>query len=126
LPVVASKNSVPLEIFSGWKEIAHYLRKGVRTVQRCERELGLPIQRPNGESSGSVIATKVELDGWVNATPTQVGSLPKRWPTERTNKLGAQLLLIDSEIALTFFRHSISDERPRKKKTQDSDRSQSI
>jgi len=95
-------------------------------VQRCERELGLPIQRPNGESSGSVIATKVELDGWVNATPTQVGSLPKRWPTERTNKLGAQFLLIDSEIALTFFRHSISDERPRKKKTQDSDRSQSI
>ena len=31
-----------LEIFSGWKDIANYLGKGVRTIQRYERELGLP------------------------------------------------------------------------------------
>jgi len=58
-----------LEILNGWKEIACHLGKGVRTVQRYERELGLPIRRPAGNLTGSVIATKAELDGWVVARP---------------------------------------------------------
>ena len=58
------ETSSRLEIFSGWKEIANYLGKGVRTVQRYERRLGLPIHRLAGASAGSVIATKSELDGW--------------------------------------------------------------
>lgn len=58
-----------LEILSGWKEIANYLGMGVRTVQRYERDLRLPIRRPSGSSRGSVIATKAELDAWVNASP---------------------------------------------------------
>jgi hypothetical protein len=59
----------PSQIFSGWKEIATYLRKGVRTVQRYERELRLPVRRPAGKAAGSVIAIKAELDGWVAAAP---------------------------------------------------------
>lgn len=58
-----------LDILSGWKEIANYLAMGVRTVQRYERDLGLPIRRPAGGSRGAVIATKVELDAWVSASP---------------------------------------------------------
>jgi len=58
-----------LEILSGWKQIADHLGKGVRTVQRYERELGLPIRRPAGKSGGSVIATAGELDAWVTASP---------------------------------------------------------
>jgi hypothetical protein len=54
---------------SGWKEIANYLGKGVRTVQRYERTLGLPIRRPAGTTTGSVVATKAELDAWVAASP---------------------------------------------------------
>src|SRR5215469_5123036 len=56
-------------IISGWKSIANYLGKGVRTVQRYERELRLPVRRPAGKSTGSVIATKAELDAWVRASP---------------------------------------------------------
>ena len=58
-----------LETLSGWKEIANYLGKGVRTIQRYECELGLPIRRPAGKSMGSVIATKAEIDAWINASP---------------------------------------------------------
>jgi|SRR5215469_986242 len=58
-----------LQILSGWKQIANHLGKGVRTVQRYERELGLPIRRPSGKSIGSVIATVAELDAWVTASP---------------------------------------------------------
>jgi len=63
------QNIARLEIISGWKDIANYLGKGVRTVQRYEHELGLPIRRPAGKPVGSVIATKAELDGWVTASP---------------------------------------------------------
>lgn len=55
------------EILSGWKDIAKYFGNGVRTVQRYERELGLPVRRPVGKPQGSVIATKSELDAWVEA-----------------------------------------------------------
>ena len=57
------------QFLTGWKEIANYLRKGVRTVQRYERELGLPVRRPAGKPTGSVVATKAELDAWVSASP---------------------------------------------------------
>ena len=57
------------QFLSGWKEIADYLSKGVRTVQRYEREMGLPVRRPAGRTTGSVLATKAELDAWVTASP---------------------------------------------------------
>jgi hypothetical protein len=57
------------QFLSGWKDIANYLGKGVRTVQRYERELGLPVRRPAGKTTGSVVATKAELDAWITASP---------------------------------------------------------
>jgi len=60
-------NTQRLEILNGWKEIANYLGKGVRTLQRYEREFGLPIRRPAGKPIGSVIATKAEIDAWIAA-----------------------------------------------------------
>jgi hypothetical protein len=63
------KKAEAIEILNGWKEIADYLGKGVRTVQRYERQLGLPIRRPAGKPMGSVIATKAELSAWISASP---------------------------------------------------------
>lgn len=47
-----------------WKEIAAYLRRGARTVQRWEREEGLPVHRLKHDKLGSVYAYKMELDAW--------------------------------------------------------------
>jgi hypothetical protein len=52
-------------ILSSWKEIAGYLGKGVRTVQRWERELRLPVRRPVQRDQRIVIAVPAELDEWV-------------------------------------------------------------
>ena len=57
------------EVFSGWKDVANYLGKSVRTVQRYERELGLPIRRPAAKATIAVIATKAEIDAWILASP---------------------------------------------------------
>lgn len=55
------------EILSGWKDIANYMGKGVRTVQRYGRELGLPVRRISAKPKASVLVTKAELDVWIHA-----------------------------------------------------------
>jgi adenylate cyclase len=50
-----------------WKEIAAYLKRGARTVQRWEREEGLPVHRLRHDRLGSVYAYRPELDAWWSA-----------------------------------------------------------
>jgi phage terminase Nu1 subunit (DNA packaging protein) len=57
------------EVLNSWKEIASYLGRGVRTVQRWEQELGLPVRRPRGKERSAVIALKPDLDAWLHNTP---------------------------------------------------------
>ena len=57
-------------MLTSWKDIADYLGKSIRTVQRWERELGLPVRRPAAKQNGVVIALPEELDAWVHAMPT--------------------------------------------------------
>jgi hypothetical protein len=52
---------------SSWKEIADYLGRGVRSVQRWEREEGLPVHRLAHQKRGSVYAYTDELDNWWKA-----------------------------------------------------------
>ena len=47
-----------------WKEIAAYLKKEVRTVQRWEKISGLPVRRLAHGKQGTVFAYKSELDAW--------------------------------------------------------------
>ena len=53
------------ELLTSWKEIASYLGKGVRTVQRWEQQFGLPVRRPNEKVKGIVHAKREELDTWL-------------------------------------------------------------
>jgi Tol biopolymer transport system component len=48
-----------------WKEIAAYLRRDVKTVQRWERREGLPVHRLHHHSLSSVYAYRTELDAWI-------------------------------------------------------------
>ena len=47
-----------------WKEIAAYLNRNARTVQRWEKREGLPIHRHVHERASSVGAYKKEIDAW--------------------------------------------------------------
>src|SRR5579884_3804668 len=53
-----------MAILNGWKEIATYLGRGVRTVQRWET-VGLPVHRPRDKSRSPVVAIPEELDEWL-------------------------------------------------------------
>jgi hypothetical protein len=59
-----SDHSAPLD---GWKAIASYLRRDVRTVQRWEKPEGLPIHRHAHAKLGSAFAFSAELEDWLRA-----------------------------------------------------------
>jgi len=54
---------------NSWSEIARYMGRGVRTVQRYEQNLALPIHRPSGKEHSSVLAFADELDEWLRNSP---------------------------------------------------------
>jgi hypothetical protein len=79
LLMMIQEKAARLQILSGWKDIATYLGKGVRTVQRHEREMGLPIHRPAGDLRGGQLSPyQAELDKWITAGPSRVVSMGKR------------------------------------------------
>lgn len=55
----------PADVLNSWKEIAAYLRRGVRTVQRWERDLNLPVRRPRNRRRSAVIALRSDIDSWL-------------------------------------------------------------
>jgi hypothetical protein len=62
---------------SSWKEIAAYLRVGVRTAQAWERERDLPVLRlPGGR--GRVLASIAELEAWKHSASG--GAAPQQPP----------------------------------------------
>lgn len=115
--MMVKRKAPPLQVLSGWKEIANHLGKGVRTVQRYEREMGLPIHRPAGKSAAAVVAVQAELDKWVTTGDSRVDSMPRRRALDtRTNRLRANFLQIDSEVALTFSGIALQESKPEKRK----------
>lgn len=52
-------------VLTSWKDIARYMGKGVRTVQRWEQDFGLPVRRPLGSNKKAVLARPGDLDAWV-------------------------------------------------------------
>lgn len=59
-----------------WKEIAAYLRRDVRTVQRWEQTDGLPIHRHQRAHRPIPYAYTAELDAWWTGRPDAVAPSP--------------------------------------------------
>jgi hypothetical protein len=54
------------KILNGWKEISRHIGRSVRTVQRWELQLGLPVYRPALKDRSAVVAFSDELDRWIS------------------------------------------------------------
>src|SRR6266849_1624442 len=69
-----------------WKDIAHYLNRSVRTVQRWEMLEAMPVHRHCHGTGGAVYAYKQEVDAWRSSRsqekqPTLQISAIRRVPT---------------------------------------------
>jgi TolB-like protein/Flp pilus assembly protein TadD len=76
-PSTQHSTNNPGDRLDSWKEIASYLKRDVRTVQRWERREGLPVHRHQHEKLGSVYAFSGELARWFES---RRNSLPAHQP----------------------------------------------
>jgi tetratricopeptide (TPR) repeat protein len=58
-------SQVKKDILNGWKEIAAYVARDRRTVERWEKLRGLPVRRMPGAGRATVYALISELDEWL-------------------------------------------------------------
>lgn len=94
------------DILNTWKEIAAYLGRGVRTAQRWEHDLKLPVRRPREKDRSAVLALRSEIDRWLVARKVKEAVPPT--PAEpilalkvlrsRRQHLRVELRLIEDEI----------------------------
>lgn len=63
--------SSPDQLLSSWKDIANYLRRDVRTVQRWETTRGLPVHRLPGGGRNAIYAVRSEIDTWWSSSPAK-------------------------------------------------------
>ncbi len=66
-----SLGQVRKDILNGWKEIANYVGRDIRTVERWEKQRGLPIRRVPGAGRATVYAVVTELDEWFASARSQ-------------------------------------------------------
>jgi len=68
-------NDEPRDRLESWKEVAAYLKRDVRTVQRWEKSEKLPVHRHMHGTQGTISASKQELDAWARDATLILGSL---------------------------------------------------
>lgn len=69
--LASERTPQPAVVLNSWKDIAHYLDRSVRTMQRWELALQLPVNRPRGSKRSVVLAIPAEIDTWLKRTPVR-------------------------------------------------------
>jgi TolB-like protein len=91
LPIVTLEQDDRLD---SWKEIAAFLKRGVRTVQRWEHTEGLPVHRHQHAKLGSIYALKSEVSAWWDSRGAQLESKAASQPPVRKSPGAKRRLLV--------------------------------
>lgn len=95
------------ERLDSWKEIAFYLHREVRTVQRWEKHEALPVRRHAHRGGNSVYAWKAEIAEWLRrksapsgkGVPSSRAVAPTENPTQNQLRMGAATSGSDVEVS---------------------------
>jgi hypothetical protein len=94
------------DVLNGWKEIAEYMGRGVRTVQRWHIDLNLPVHQGSDHGRAPVTALKSELMEWLRqvspSNPPQ--QVDERWQAlaERNQQIQSGFVLAEMRMAGTL------------------------
>jgi len=96
------------QVLDSWKEIADYLKRDVRTCQRYERELELPVHRLDGSARARVFAYRDEIDAWrTKVAAPDHGVHPRLLALIRSNPLVALLgIILVLGLAALIYRYA--------------------
>ena len=88
-----------------WKEISGYLQRSIKTCQRWEIELGLPIHRLDGTPSARVFANPAELDAWMAEKLSHIRERPgaastNGWDAKKALRIAAGTLAVLTTAAI--------------------------
>ena len=97
------KFRAPRDVLAGWKEVAAFLGRSVRTVQRWENEAGLPVRRLRAKSRSIPYALRSELAVWLKEWGIPAGSTEGGGVSAQTQSLlqtfidgyGANIAVLD-------------------------------
>jgi adenylate cyclase len=90
----------------GWKQIAAYLHRDVRTVQRWERNEHLPVHRQLHVKSGTVHAVRAELDEWRGGRTSITAEAGNQTPFHTRDPRAYELYVKGRELFHHFRRRS--------------------
>ena len=85
----------PSDVLHGWKEIARYIQRDVRTVERWEKQRGLPVRRVPGQGRAAVYARVAELEAWLESRPLEGGTAEE----QPGNLVSFPQLVVPTEMA---------------------------
>ena len=102
---VASQESTLGDRLDSWKEIAAFLQRDVRTVQRWEKHAGLPIHRHADARLRSAYAYRSEVEAWWRAQEAQqsaalVASAPDETPPPAGRFGGRHIAILSAAVLL--------------------------
>lgn len=85
-------SQVRKDILNGWKEIGGYVCRDIRTVERWEKQRGLPVRRVPGAGRATVYALISELDEWLaNSKPDATELAADALQSDRSFDLVSQI-----------------------------------
>ena len=116
LDVRISSDTLPqpsARILNSWKEIASYLGRGVRTIQRYEEKLGLPVHRPAGTERSAVLAFADELERWLRNTPSRNGKHSNPTNGDSSSLMEPPEIQVKDDLQRQLERAQIEMERAR-------------
>lgn len=95
------------ERLNSWKEIAAFLGRGLRTVQRWEHDLDLPVHRNGTGPRSPVYALTTELNFWITTWGAMRGEaahgsplkLPAGKPVENSRRLASKIHTLVRAVA---------------------------
>ena len=97
----------PVLVLNSWKGIASYLDRGVRTAQRWERELQLPVHRIGKGKRSPVYALPAELKFWLISSGVE-STISQRAPLKLAgNGAGNPNSLIETSRRLVSESHNL-------------------
>jgi transcriptional regulator with XRE-family HTH domain len=109
-------------VLTSWKEVARYMGKGVRTVQRWERDFNLPVRRPSGaKNKRAILVLAADLDAWIALQCSRMSrdrrsdgiglppaTLRDRMQAATSLRVANRLLLNEIQIAVEALQQKLS------------------
>ena len=84
-----------------WKEMAVFLKCGVRTVQRWEKSEGLPVHRHRHWKRGTVYALKSEIQNWLKGRELR-DQIDETLPNGLPIAVNGSSAILDSKLLYTL------------------------